>query len=164
MGSRGSVIPFFLEKKKENKLPITDPNMTRFNISLEEGIELVFKVIGESLGGEIYVPKIPSYRILDVAMAIAPDAEHEITGIRPGEKIHEEMITLADSQNTIDIGDYYVILPYMNEKKRLQYLDYHKGRYVPDGFSYNSGSNSEWLGVEEIRKLIVKYIDPSFKA
>ena len=111
MGSRGSVIPFFLEKAKTGVLPITDPAMTRFNISLNEGVDMVLWSLGHALGGEVFVPKIPSYRITDVAEAIGPGCEKLITGIRPGEKIHEEMITASDSITTIDLGDYYAILP-----------------------------------------------------
>ena len=111
MGSRGSVIPFFLEKAKSGVLPITDVSMTRFNISLNEGVAMVFWALEHALGGELFVPKIPSYRIMDVAEAIGPSCEKPIIGIRPGEKIHEEMITASDSFTTIDLGDYYAILP-----------------------------------------------------
>ncbi len=162
MGSRGSVIPFFLNKKNEGELPITDDRMTRFNISLEEGVNLVLYALESALGGEIFVPKIPSYRITDVATAIAPNAEQKIVGIRPGEKIHEEMITMADSPNTIDAGRYYAILPQMNEKAKQKYLDHYNASAVPTGFSYNSGENDEWLSVEEIRNLITNHVDPTF--
>jgi UDP-N-acetylglucosamine 4,6-dehydratase len=153
MGSRGSVIPFFIKKKSEGVLPITDPGMTRFNISLEEGVEMVLYAVEHAIGGEIFVPKIPSYRILDVAKAVAPDARHEIVGIRPGEKLHEEMITSSDSFNTIDLDKYYAILPQGNPKIQA-YYEGKGGTMVQPGFCYNSGTNDKWLNVEEIKSLI----------
>jgi FlaA1/EpsC-like NDP-sugar epimerase len=162
MGSRGSVIPFFIEKAKNgNVIPITDKEMTRFNISLEEGVEMVLWAIENALGGEIFVPKIPSYKIETVAKAIAPNARLEYVGIRPGEKIHEEMITSSDSFYTIDIGKYYAILSVSSDKEK--YLKYYKGTEVTKGFRYNSGENEEWIDVEEMRELIRKYVDPGFK-
>ena len=163
MGSRGSVIPFFLSKRNEKTLPITDEKMTRFNISLQSGVNMVLYAISNHLGGEIFVPKIPSYNILDVAKAVSPDSKIEIVGIRPGEKLHEEMITDTDSINTIDIGKYYAILPsvsfmYSND----DYINHHKGKKVPFGFSYNSGKNEEWESVESIRKLIKLHVDSEF--
>ena len=155
MGSRGSVIPFFLKKKNEGVLPITDPNMTRFNISLEEGVEMVLYAVEHAIGGEIFVPKIPSYRIMDVAQAVAPNAKTEIVGIRPGEKMHEEMITSSDSFNTIDLDEYYAILPQGNPKIQ-QYYESKGGKMVVPGFCYNSGTNDEWLSVEELSSLIFK--------
>lgn len=167
MGSRGSVIPFFLEKRKSGVLPITHPEMTRFNISLEEGVELVLFALEKALGGEIFIPKIPSYKILDLAKAIAPDAEFPITGIRPGEKIHEEMITFTDSLNTIDLEKYYAIIPnypFMGHKENLEkYASHHSGKLIEKQFAYDSGTNDKWLGVEEIRQLIVNYVDANFK-
>lgn len=161
MGSRGSVIPFFLEKAKNgNVIPITDKEMTRFNISLEEGVDLVLWAIENALGGEIFVPKIPSYKIETVARAIAPNAKLEYVGIRPGEKIHEEMITSSDSFYTIDIGKYYAILSAGANKQK--YMDYYKGKEVPRGFQYNSGENSEWETVESLREKIRKFVDPTF--
>lgn len=162
MGSRGSVIPFFLSKKKEGELPITDPEMTRFNISLAEGVDMVLHAIEYSKGGEIFVPKIPSYRITDVAEAIGPDCRIDYVGIRPGEKIHEEMITASDAPNTLDIDKYYVILQ-NGGKNRSKYLAENNCKEVPTGFSYNSGTNKDWLTVSDLRKLIVKYVDPDFK-
>jgi UDP-N-acetylglucosamine 4,6-dehydratase (inverting) len=153
MGSRGSVIPFFLDCRKKGIIPITDPHMTRFNISLQEGVDMVIWAITNAKGGEIFVPKIPSYRILDVAKAIAPDCEHKIVGIRPGEKIHEEMITESDSTNTIDLGPYYAILSQGQEKLK-KYISDNGGELVPAGFSYNSGSNPEFLSVSDLRGLI----------
>lgn len=162
MGSRGSVIPFFMEKAKNgNILPITDKEMTRFNISLEDGVEMVLWAIENALGGEIFVPKIPSYRIETVAKAIAPNAKLDYIGIRPGEKIHEEMITSSDSFYTIDIGKYYAILSAGVNKKK--YLDFYNGKEVPLGFQYNSGENDQWISIEEMRNLIKQYVDPHFK-
>jgi UDP-N-acetylglucosamine 4,6-dehydratase/5-epimerase len=162
MGSRGSVIPHFLKKKEEKVVPITHPEMTRFNILLQEAIELVHYAISNALGGEIFVPKLPSYKITQLAEAIAPKSKIEIVGIRPGEKLHEEMITENDSFNTIELKDYYVILPtstFINSKKMGKK---YKGKRVKIGFSYNSGNNTKWLSIEEIRKLVKKHVDPSF--
>ncbi len=161
MGSRGSVIPFFMKKKNEGVLPITDEGMTRFNISLEEGVEMVLYAAEHAVGGEIFVPKIPSYRILDVAKAVAPDATLKISGIRPGEKLHEEMITSSDSFNTVDLGPYYAILPQGNNKLQSYYTE-KGGKMVEPGFCYNSGTNPDWLSVEDIRGLIKEQIDPNF--
>lgn len=153
MGSRGSVIPFFLEKAKEGVLPITHPDMTRFNILLEEGVDMVHWALENAMGTEIFVPKIPSYRITDVAKAVAPDCKIEVVGIRPGEKLHEEMITTSDSATTIDIGPYYVILPINNGVKK-RYIKERNAQAVPDNFSYNSGSNPDFLSVESLQALI----------
>ena len=162
MGSRGSVIPFFMDKSKNgNVLPMTHIDITRFNISLEDGVKMVLWAIKNAIGGEIFVPKIPSYKIETVAKAIAPNAKLEHIGIRPGEKLHEEMITISDSMNTIDIGKYYVILPTVGTKKA--YLNHFGGIKVNEGFSYNSGKNESWVSIEEMRELIVKYVDPNFK-
>ena len=162
MGSTGSVIPFFLKKKKEGILPITDPNMTRFNISLQEGVDLVLHAMETAWGGEIFVPKIPSYKITDVATAIGPECKQEIIGIRPGEKIHEEMITSSDSFSTYDLGKYYAILPQVTNYNLNEYIKHFNAKIVPKGFQYNSGENKEWVGIEEIRKLIKENVDPSF--
>lgn len=162
MGSRGSVIPFFLDKVKEGVLPITDAEMTRFNISLKEGVEMVLWAIEETLGGEVLVPRIPSYRIVDVAKAIGPDCEHRIVGIRPGEKIHEEMITTSDSFTTVDLGAYYAILPVQANYSLKEYCERMKATPVKLGFSYNSGTNDRFLTVEEIRDLIRTNVDPNF--
>ena len=161
MGSRGSVIPFFRNKAKEGFLPITHKEMTRFNISLQEGVEMVLWAIENAIGSELFVPKIPSYKIETVAKAIAPNAKLDYVGIRPGEKLHEEMITVSDSLNTIDIGKYYVILPSGADKQK--YLDHFGGERVPEGFNYSSGKNTDWVSIEEMRKLIVKFVDPDFK-
>jgi len=154
MGSRGSVIPFFQEKKATGVLPITDPRMTRFNISLDEGVEMVLWALEHAKGGEIFVPKIPSYRITDVASAIAPECEQRIVGIRPGEKIHEEMITASDSFNTVDLGKYYAILPTTGEVTVEDYCKLYGASRVPLGFSYNSGDNVDFLTVEKLKELI----------
>ena len=162
MGSRGSVIPFFLKQAKKGCIPITDLSMTRFSISLEEGVDLVIWSILNSLGGEIFVPKIPSYKISDLAEAIGPNCTKEIIGIRPGEKIHEEMITYADSFSTVDCGDYFSILPF-GENNTEDYLKFNpKFQRVEYGFSYNSSTNNDFLSVEKLRKLIKKYVDPNF--
>lgn len=166
MGSRGSVIPFFLERRNTGVLPITDPRMTRFNISLPEGVGLVLHALEKSLGGEIYVPKIPSYRITDVAEAIGPKCEKPVVGIRPGEKLHEEMITQSDSPNTIETDSSYVIVPpSMGESQQnmlQKYVAHHGGQMTPDDFRYSSGKNDRWLTIDEIRQLIVTHVDPSF--
>jgi UDP-N-acetylglucosamine 4,6-dehydratase (inverting) len=154
MGSRGSVIPFFLEKKKTGVLPITDPEMTRFNISLQEGVGMVLWALEHAQGGEIFVPKIPSYRITDLAIAIGPDCECPVVGIRPGEKVHEEMITTSDSFNTVDLGKYFAILPSAGEHSVESYCKAHGGKPVPHGFAYNSGTNPEFLSVKQLRELI----------
>lgn len=162
MGSRGSVIPFFMNKAKTGVLPITDPLMTRFNVSLEEGVQMVLWALEHAMGGEILVPKIPSYRIVDVAEAIAPSCRQEVVGIRPGEKLHEEMITSNDSLNTIDLGKYFAILGPGMEHLKSHYLHILKGQSVSAGFSYESGSNPEFLNVEQIRLLIKKHINSEF--
>lgn len=161
MGSRGSVIPFFINKAKEGVIPITHRDMTRFNISLEDGVEMVLWAIENAIGSELFVPKIPSYKIETVAKAIAPKAKMEDIGIRPGEKLHEEMITVSDSLNTIDIGKYFAILPSGANKDK--YLNHFGGKEVAEGFSYNSGNNTDWVSVEEMRDLINKYVDADFK-
>lgn len=154
MGSRGSVIPFFMERRKTGVLPITEPTMTRFNISLEDGVEMVMWALENARGGEIFVPKIPSYRITDVAKAIGPDCEHPVVGIRPGEKIHEEMITQSDSFNTVDLGRYYAILPSAGEHTNEEYARLMGGKPVTPGFAYDSGTNDHFLTVEELRQLM----------
>ena len=163
MGSRGSVIPFFLEKAKTGVLPITDPAMTRFNISLSEGVAMVLWALENALGGELFVPKIPSYRITDVAEAIGPSCEKPITGIRPGEKIHEEMITSSDSFTTIDLGNYYAILPSDGLLQKGYQGAGISTEPVATGFAYNSGSNPEFLSVEQLRALIREHVDPAFQ-
>lgn len=164
MGSNGSVIPFFLKKKKDGVLPITDPNMTRFNISLQGGVDMVLHAMETAWGGEIFVPKIPSYKITDVAKAIGPNCKQEIIGIRPGEKVHEEMITSSDSFSTYDLGKYYAILPQVPNFKIEDFIKAFDAKAVPQGFQYNSGENKEWLSVEEMQKLIKEHVDPSFVA
>ncbi|WP_408595522.1 UDP-N-acetylglucosamine 4,6-dehydratase (inverting) [Limnohabitans sp.] len=161
MGSRGSVIPFFLERAKTGVLPITDPDMTRFNISLDEGVEMVLWALERGLGGEILVPKIASYRIVDVANAIAPNCRQDIVGIRPGEKLHEEMITQSDSPNTIDLGAYYAIL---SASSKARYLASNlKAAPVATSFAYESGTNPDFLSVEQIRALIRNHLNPEFQ-
>ncbi|MBL4865188.1 MAG: UDP-N-acetylglucosamine 4,6-dehydratase (inverting) [Pseudomonadales bacterium] len=165
MGSRGSVIPFFMEKKCEGVLPITHNEMTRFNISLQDGVNLVMFALSRHLGGEIFVPKIPSYRILDVASAVGSKCEVKVVGIRPGEKLHEEMITGTDSYHTIDLGDCYAILPSVSYTySEEEYMKHHKAIKVPAGFRYNSATNEKWETVESLRALIVEHIDSTFVA
>jgi len=163
MGSRGSVIPFFMNKAKTGVLPITDMAMTRFNIPLEDGVEMVFWALEHALGGEILVPKIPSYRIGDVAEAVAPNCRQEIVGIRPGEKLHEEMITSSDSPSTVDLGGYYAILGSHLQNKISEYSNTMKAKPVPTGFAYESGSNPDFLNVEQIRSLIKLHMNPEFE-
>ena len=162
MGSRGSVIPFFLEKAKSGALPITDSEMTRFNISLSEGVAMVNWTLEHALGGELLVPKIPSYRIVDVAEAIGPSCEKPVVGIRPGEKIHEEMITTSDSFSTVDLGPYYAILPSDGYLQGCCREAGTQSNPVQLGFVYDSGSNPDFLSVEQLRALIREHVDPSF--
>tara|TARA_B100000674_G_scaffold125267_1_gene96210 strand:- start:8257 stop:9261 length:1005 start_codon:yes stop_codon:yes gene_type:complete len=163
MGSRGSVIPFFIKNATTGVLPITDPAMTRFNISLSDGVEMVLWSLEKGLGGELFVPKIPSYRIIDVAEAVGPSCQKPIIGIRPGEKIHEEMITSSDSFSTIDLGPYYAILP----SDGLVHKKYQEANLpitpVEPGFAYNSGTNPNFLEVEQLRSLIKQHVDPNFQ-
>lgn len=166
MGSRGSVIPFFMKRRETGVLPITDPRMTRFNISLTDGVNMVYDSLNHSLGGELFVPRIPSYRITDVATAIGPDCEQKTVGIRAGEKLHEEMITRVDSIATIEHKQYYIIVPshpFRPFSEMLnEYSTFHSAKLVADGFSYTSDGNDDWLTVEQIRKLIREHVDSSF--
>jgi UDP-N-acetylglucosamine 4,6-dehydratase (inverting) len=164
MGSNGSVMPFFLNKRKEGVLPITDKKMTRFNISLQDGCQMVFDAIEKAWGGELFVPKIPSYKIVDVATAIGPDCRQDEVGIRPGEKLHEEMITVSDAINTYDIGKYYVILPQETIFDREKFIKHFKAKLVDPNFSYNSGDNKEWETIESLRELVKTHVDPNFTA
>ena len=158
MGSRGSVIPFFMERKKTGVLPITDKRMTRFNITLQQGVDFVLQCLEKTWGGELFVPKIPSYRITDVAKAINSECKLEIVGIRPGEKLHEEMITTTDALNTVEFDDYYVIVPTSkpswDTKKFIQESNGVSGKIFTEDFCYKSGTNINFLSVEEIRSLI----------
>lgn len=153
-GSRGSVVPFFLQKKSEGALPITHEQMTRFSITLEAGVAMVLGALQNAWGGEIFVPKIPSYKITTLAKALAPECKTIITGIRPGEKLHEEMITESDALNTLDCGNYYVVLPSVPTWDTHKFQTEFKANFVPNGFSYNSGTNSEWLNESEIKALV----------
>lgn len=163
MGSRGSVIPFFLERAQSGVLPITDPAMTRFNISLREGVEMVLWALKNSVGGELLVPKIPSYRITDVAEAIGPLCHKPVVGIRPGEKIHEDMITASDSFSTVDLGPYYAILPSDGTTMAAYQQAATPFQAVPQGFAYNSGTNPDFLSVDQLRTLIREHVDPAFQ-
>ena len=164
MGSNGSVMPFFLNKRKEGVLPITDKKMTRFNISLQDGCQMVFDAIEKAWGGELFVPKIPSYKIVDVATAIGPDCRQDEVGIRPGEKLHEEMITVSDALNTYDIGKYYAILPQKTIFNREKFIEHFKAKLVDPNFSYSSGDNEEWETIESLRELVKIHVDPNFTA
>lgn len=163
MASNGSVIPFFIKKKKEGIIPITEPNMTRFNITIQEGVDMVLYALENAWGGEIFIPKIPSYRIMDLAKAIAPECEFKIVGIRPGEKIHEEMITSSDSFNAYDIGKYYVILPPVTKWKLDDFIKQYNAIKVTEGFHYTSGENSEWETIEELKRKI-KLLESTFES
>ena len=162
MGSNGSVIPFFLDKRREGVIPITEPNMTRFSITLQGGVDMVMHALHHSLGGELFVPKIPSYRIMDLAEAIAPECEKRVVGIRPGEKIHEEMISSSDSYNTYDLGKYYSILPQQPAAQLEEIIQKYGAKKVKPGFRYHSESNPDFLTVSELRKLIREHVDPDF--
>ena len=163
MGSRGSVIPLFIEKKKTGVLPITDERMTRFNITLQQGVDFVLQCLDMMWGGELFVPKIPSYKILDVAEAIDPDCKHEIIGLRPGEKLHEEMITLSDAMNTLEFNDYFVVLPSIRQWSTTKYIsesNSKKGKPCGERFSYDSESNDHFLTIDELRQLIKDNVNP----
>ena len=163
MGSNGSVIPFFIKKKNNNEIfPITHPEMTRFNISLKEGVNMVLNACVNAWGGEIFIPKIPSYKILDVVNAIDSKAKTKIVGVRPGEKIHEEMITSSDSYNTYDLGNYYAIIPQVPKWNLNEFLKFHNASKVSEGFSYNSKDNLEWETISSLRNLIKKNVDKNF--
>lgn len=164
MGSNGSVIPFFLKKRRDGILPITEPNMTRFNISIQGGVDMVMHALFNAWGGEIFIPKIPSYRITDVAEAIGPQCEHKVIGIRPGEKVHEEMITPSDSFYTYDLGKYYTILPAVPKWPLTDFIKEFNGVKVVEGFAYSSGDNTAWETVEGLRMLIKEHVDPTFEA
>lgn len=157
-GSNGSVVPFFINKKKTGILPITNEKMTRFNISLEDGVKMVIYALDNCLGGEIYVPKIPSYRILDLANAICSKCEKKVVGTRPGEKLHEEMITSSDSFNTYDIGNFYVILPTETKWSIESFIDKFKAKKVIEDFSYNSKTNTDWETIETLKEQVNNYI------
>ena len=162
MGSRGSVIPFFLQEAEKGMLSLTDPSMTRFNITLDQGITMVIWALENSFGGEIFVPKIPSYRIKDLAEAIGPNCRKKIIGIRPGEKLHELMITKSDSPSTIDLGNYYAILPSKHDNiSKYEALGI-VPKYIKRDFEYCSDSNKHFLSVNEIRELVKKNIDTNF--
>lgn len=165
MGSNGSVMPFFLKERHKGKLKITNPQMTRFNISMAEAVDWVLRSLVDCWGGELVVPKLDSYRILDVAEAIAPACEKELVGLRPGEKIHEEMIAPADSYSTFDLGDCYVILPQVNRQwDQDQWIERFQAHRVTEGFRYTSGENASWLTVDRLRELIRTHIDTEFQS
>ncbi|WP_435166629.1 UDP-N-acetylglucosamine 4,6-dehydratase (inverting) [Candidatus Pelagibacter bacterium nBUS_28] len=155
MGSRGSVMPFFLSLKENKELPITDKRMTRFMISLDQGVELVWHAFKDMVGGEIYVKKIPSMKVTDIAKVIAPRAKHKIIGIRPGEKLHEQMISLDDSNTTYEYKNHYKILPQIYEWARDNFR-IKNGKKVSKGFIYSSENNGQWMTKAELHKWIVK--------
>jgi len=156
MSSNGSVIPFFLNRKKTGILPITDSEMTRFNITLEEGVNMVLYALEKAWGGELFVPKIPSYNIMDLAKAVDSNCKTTIIGIRPGEKVHEEMISSSDSYHTYDIGNYYVILPTISKWEKNDFIKKFKASKVPVGFNYNSKNNPNFLSTKQLKALIYK--------
>ena len=156
MASRGSIIPILIRSKNEKKIKLTDKNMTRFNISLDEAIDLVLHSLKKAKGGEIFVPKLPSYKLIDLTKAIAPNAKLKFTGVRPGEKVHEEMISYTESANTIEYLNYYVILPSFREYKLEDYIKKNGGKKIIKQFSYASNTNKKFLKVADIRKIISK--------
>lgn len=162
MGSRGSVIPFFKKMKKSGFIPITSEKMTRFNITLDESVQNVIWAISKSFGGEIIVPKLPSYSISELAKAIAPDCDIRIIGVRPGEKIHEEMISKYDSPQTLEFGEHYVIIPDANKAARENYISMYNANEVSPDFYYSSNNNEKFLNEIELRKLIVKCLGEDY--
>ena len=154
VGSRGSVVPFFLKKKEEGVLPITDERMTRFWITLDHGVQFVLDALKRMKGGELFVPKIPSMNIMDLAKAIAPEAKRKIIGIRPGEKIHEVMISSDDAINTLEFDSYFVIQPAHPWWDNLEYIKINGGMKVEGGFTYSSCNNTQWLTIDELRKMV----------
>ena len=156
-GSRGSVVPLFMKQRQSGELTVTDSRMTRFSISLQQGVDMVLNALKVMWGGEIFVPKIPSYRIMDVAEAVAPNCEVKEIGIRPGEKMHEEMITETDAPNTVVFDNYFVILPSRRLFNVDTFMKRFGGRLCGDGFKYNSGTNDSWLSVEDIRTMVKDY-------
>lgn len=163
LGSRGSVIPLFLNRRRTGALPITDPSMTRFNITLEQGVDLVLLALREMQGGEIFVPKLPSFRVVDLAEAVAPSCRLEVVGIRPGEKIHEDLITSSDALSTLDLGTHFLLLPPSPTWDVAEFIAARGARRCEPGFHYQSGTNSEWLTVEDLRRLIRVHVDPTFE-
>ncbi len=157
LGSRGSVIPFFLARRKEGVFPITDERMTRFSITLDRAVDFVLQCLDNMYGGELFVPKIPSYRIMDVVRSISPEARIEVIGIRPGEKLHECLITEDDARQSLEFDDHFILQPNFGWWDKESHLVKSKGRPCPEGFSYTSVNNTEWLDVEDIRAMINGY-------
>ena len=169
MGSKGSVFRFFMERAKigGKELPVTDKRMTRFLISNQQVVDMVYYVIEKQLGGEIFVPKMPSYRITDLAAAIAPKMEIKEVGKRPGEKLYDDIIAESDSENTLESRDFFVVIPFMsyNKKRSIEeYQEYFKAMAVPEGFHYSSNTNAMFETIETLREKIRRYIDYNFKA
>lgn len=159
VGSRGSVIPFFMKTRSKGVLPITDERMTRFWITLDQGVEFVIRCLERMHGGEIFVPKIPSMKLVDLARALAPECRHEIVGIRSGEKLHETMISEDDARNTLEYDSYYAILPTAWDWDRTGYLEKNGGRPCPDGFRYSSDTNDDWLTPDQLHSVIESAIE-----
>jgi len=162
-GSRGSIVPLFLQQKDANQITITDNTMTRFNISLKDGVKMVLWSLENNYGGEILVPKIPSYKVMDMAAAIGPECDVKEIGIRPGEKLHEEMISVSDSLNTFSFGNYFAILP--SDRKDIQdyYLSHFKAKKVPVGFCYSSETNDNFLTTEDLKNLVQDFTNNSIE-
>jgi len=154
VGSRGSVIPFFLKQRQNGVLPITDPRMTRFWITLEQGVDFVLACLERMGGGEVFVPKIPSMKLVDLARAIAPECEIKVVGIRPGEKLHEVMVPEDDAYHTLEYEDYYAVLPTFDGWDAQRYIERYGGTPCPDGFRYSSDTNTRWLSIEELQAMI----------
>jgi UDP-N-acetylglucosamine 4,6-dehydratase (inverting) len=157
IGSRGSIIPYFLKMRRSGVLPITDKRMTRFSITLAQAANFVLRCLGQMHGGELFVPRIPSYRLMDVAQAIAPEAQIKFIGIRPGEKLHEQLITVDDARKTMEFRDHFVIQPDFGWWTKQEHLEESGGQRCPEGFSYSSGTNTEWLTVNHIREMVDEY-------
>lgn len=153
VGSRGSVVPFFLKMRETGRIPVTDPRMTRFWITLEQGVEFVIRSLDRMQGGEIFIPKIPSMNIMDLARAVAPECETHVVGIRPGEKLHEVMVAEDDARHTLEYDDYFAILPSFHEWDEDAFSRMNGGRRCPEGFRYSSETNDRWLSLEELRAM-----------
>jgi len=157
VGSRGSVVPLFLKQRASGKITITDERMTRFWLSLEQGVHFVINCIEQMEGGEVFVPKIPSTKVIDLARAIAPDAEIEIIGIRPGEKLHEDLLSVDEARHTVEVEDMYVVQPAGAFWFGYSWQD--EGKSLPEGFAYTSANNTEWLDLEGIREYILPFAE-----
>jgi UDP-N-acetylglucosamine 4,6-dehydratase len=156
VGSRGSVVPVFIKQRQNGKITITDERMTRFWISLDQGVRFVIRCLGQMQGGEVFVPKIPSMKVVDLATAVAPEAEVAVIGIRPGEKLHEVLISEDEARGTVELQDMYVVLPSESYWSHTLHSDWEeRGKPLPDGFRFTSNTNSQWLSIEQIREILV---------